>query len=294
MFALVSLPEQLAGVPTTAIGVALIRANETARSDRLIDDPYAQVFVDAAANEFLGSSSPPDAAQTWATLHQLAKLMTARAVSVRFLEDYLLDAAQNGCEQVVLLGAGLDTYAFRLPWPPGVRLFEIDLPEMFAFKEEVLASHAAEPRCERTVVPADLCSDWAAALVAAGLDTAAPTAWLEAGVVDYLPREDARRVMSTVSAASALGSRFACIRPGTLSEQTQQGLVRVVAGSDASPARDLTSGFGSDLDEWLSSRSWHTTFRSHADVADSYGREVGMSRSGAGYLTATLTPRVVT
>lgn len=108
MFALVSLPEQLAGVPTTAIGVALIRANETVRSDRLIDDPYAQLFVDAAANEFLGSSSPPDAALTWATLHQLAKLMTDRAVSVRFLEDYLLDAAQNGCEQVVLLGAGLD------------------------------------------------------------------------------------------------------------------------------------------------------------------------------------------
>lgn len=143
-------------------------------------------------------------------------------------------------------------------------------------------------------MPADLCSDWAAALGATGFDTAAPTAWLEAGVVDYLPRDDARRVMSTVSAASALGSRFACIRPGTLSEQTKQGLVRVVAGSDSSsPAPDRTTGFGSDLDEWLGSRSWHTAFRSHADVAASYGREV-VGRSGAGYLTATRAPRVIT
>jgi hypothetical protein len=84
---------------------------------------------------------------------------------------------------VVLLAAGLDTRAFRLTWPDGVRLFELDLPDLVDYKERVLAEQAAVPRCQRTVLRVDLREDWPARLESAGLRPGEPTAWLIEGLL---------------------------------------------------------------------------------------------------------------
>src|SRR6266571_3738444 len=161
-----TLPESLAGVPLTALGVAVIRAVETERPDRLYADPYAQAFVDAAQREFLDPSAPPGSAQSWETvLRQAEYFQETRTLGVRGVDDGLLAAVAAGRTQIVLLGAGLDTHAFRLEWPKPVRLFEIDLPQLFDFKERVLAEAGAQAGCDRHVIAADLRGDWSKALL---------------------------------------------------------------------------------------------------------------------------------
>ncbi|WP_326599123.1 SAM-dependent methyltransferase [Streptomyces sp. NBC_01803] len=269
MAAAASLPEALAGVGTTAIGVALIRARETGRDDRLYEDPFAQAFADVARDAFLAPSAPSGSADTWATVRRLVDVFyEGRTLATRFFDGCLLDAVTAGCEQVVLLGAGLDTRAFRLAWPRQIDLFEVDLPEMFAFKEQVLNARAAAPACRRAVVPTDLREDWRAALYGAGFRDGVPTAWVAEGLLGYLPRDAARRVLTTVGAMSVPGSRFACehIRPDT------PGLegIRELLGREetARPA----GGLGPDAPEWLEGQGWRTRFAANDDLAASYGR----------------------
>jgi methyltransferase (TIGR00027 family) len=149
--------ERLGGVSDTALGAAEMRAAESLRADRLVDDPYAAAFVAAAPPLF------PDV-PSFADETELAALVEAGVTGVgvrtRFFDDQLEGACAAGCRQVVLLAAGLDTRAFRLDWPDGVRVFELDLPALFAFKEHVLAEQRASPRCDRRVVPVDLREDW--------------------------------------------------------------------------------------------------------------------------------------
>ncbi|MER6798560.1 SAM-dependent methyltransferase, partial [Amycolatopsis mediterranei] len=181
--------ESLPAVSRTAIGVAALRAYESRRPDRLFDDPYAAAFFEAGRSALPGTSPEGPQAGLGAMFYPQVVIRT------RFYDDYLLGA---GCAQVVLLAAGLDTRAFRLAWPDGTRLFELDLPEVLAFKDEVLGRHGAEPACARVVVPADLREDWAAALREAGFDPAVPTAWLAEGLLMYLTPEEAERLLTTV------------------------------------------------------------------------------------------------
>jgi methyltransferase (TIGR00027 family) len=104
-------------------------------------------------------------------------------IRTRFFDDYLLDATARGIGQVVLLAAGLDTRAYRLLWPRGVRVFELDLPEVMGFKEGVLTERRAVSRCERTVVPIDLRKGWTVPLSKAGLSSSEPTTWLAEGLL---------------------------------------------------------------------------------------------------------------
>jgi Leucine carboxyl methyltransferase len=96
----------------------------------------------------------------------------------RFSDDYLRDACSAGARQVVVLAAGLDTRAFRLGLPDGVRLFELDQPKVLEFKDAVLRENGATARCARAAVGVDLREDWATAPRDSGFDAGAPTAWL--------------------------------------------------------------------------------------------------------------------
>src|SRR5690606_10069840 len=131
------------------------------------------------------------------------------AVRTRFLDQALLDAAGAGCGQVVLLACGMDTRAFRLAWPAGTRLFEVDFAEVLTFKGAILAEHGVTPRCQRVEVVADLRQDWTQALTRAGLDPRRPTVWLAEGILYALPPEAADLLLRRVTAASAPGSVLA-------------------------------------------------------------------------------------
>jgi methyltransferase (TIGR00027 family) len=200
--------EPLAGVGRTALGVAYVRAQESRRRDRLFDDPYAQAFVDAAPDSLPATRDEAE--------RRLSGMMTLGAVfgwhaiiRTRFFDDYLTEACHAGCSQVVLLAAGLDTRAFRLGWPEGTRLFEIDLPDVMSFKHRVLADQSALPRCQRMVIAADLREAWPAHLVAGGFDPLSATAWLVEGLLIYLSADEATRLLTDITVLSAPGSHLA-------------------------------------------------------------------------------------
>lgn len=195
------------GVGRTALLVAAARAIETRRADALARDEYAEGFVRAAgvcAGWPLRPEEVPggDADPLWGRLGRYFGLRT------RVFDDHLLAAARAGIRQVVLLGAGLDTRAYRLPWPDGCTVFEVDREEVLAFKHRTLDGAAAVPRARRVALAADLRQDWAARLRAAGFEPGRPTAWLAEGLLLYLPSAAEAQLMATVDALSAPGSTF--------------------------------------------------------------------------------------
>ena len=109
----------------------------------------------------------------------------------------------------MILASGLDTRAYRLPWPADTVVFEIDQPEVIAFKSRTLAELGAEPTAERRTVAIDLREDWPSALQAAGFDPTQPTAWIAEGLLIYLPPDAQDRLFDDITALSAPGSRIA-------------------------------------------------------------------------------------
>lgn len=278
------LPTTLTGPPLTAVGVAVIRARETERDDRLYADPYAARFVAAAQEAYLDPAAPEGAAGTWATVLQLADAMyESRTIGVRLVDDALTEAAAAGRTQIVLIGAGRDTHAFRLTWPGPVRVFEIDLPELFAFKEPLLRDATAT--CERHVIEADLAAgDWPDALVTNGFDPATPTHWV-AHALMTLPTSTARAGVETITRLSAPGSRYGF---PTMGSQSFSTTLKSVAGA-ADLYRNMSNvdrGLGDDARQWIETLGWTTSFTSFAELAAPYPREVGPD-TGSGTVTAT-------
>jgi methyltransferase (TIGR00027 family) len=202
-------------------------------------------------------------------------------IRTRFYDDYLIAAAGEGCHQVVLLAAGLDTRAFRLDWGPQLRLFELDLPDVLAFKARVLSQAGATARCARTVVPADLRAGWPAELVRAGYAPGARTAWLIEGLMIYLTPAEAGNLLAAVTDLSAGGSQLS-------SEHSPAAASALVSRAQAMPtiheyAQLWKGGLGEDAPGWLGGHGWLPQLHSLDGVARSYGREF---TGTGGFLTA--------
>jgi len=242
----------LEGVGGTGLTVAAVRAQETARPDRLFADPLAARFAEAGG---LDPDSPPGGRRSAA----LRVWVVGRTV---FLDELLAEASQQGCRQVVLLGAGFDTRAFRLPWPPGTRCFEVDTPDVLGPKDEVLAAAHAEPACERVVVPCDLRDDWPAALRAAGLDPARPTAWIAEGLLVYLSAADVDRLLASVTRLSAPGSWLGL----TMTTREADGL------ADTRLATLRQSRAPDDPVGWLAGLGWAADVSDLREVLRAHGR----------------------
>ncbi|MER8198351.1 class I SAM-dependent methyltransferase [Streptomyces microflavus] len=197
------------GVGVTALLVAAARAIETHRPDSLARDVFAEHFVLAAPASAGWPIHPRqvpegDADPLWGRFARYFGLRT------RVLDDFLLQSVHaGGARQVVLLGAGLDSRAFRLDWPPGCVIFEIDREEVLAFKHQVLDGLSAAPKAARVPVPMDLRADWAGALPGAGFDPAAPSVWLVEGLLFYLPPAAETYLIDTVDRLSTAGSALA-------------------------------------------------------------------------------------
>src|SRR4051812_20280831 len=195
----------LPAVSRTAVGVARVRALETTRPEPLFRDPYAAAFVAAAGD---GAASADRTHLTDEQRRWRAGIALHVTLRTRFFDDYLVEAVAGGCEQVVLLGAGLDTRAFRLDWPSQLRWFELDLPEVLAFKRAVLDDVGAVANCDRRTLSADLSGEWAEALRHAGFVPGDSTAWLAEGLLVYLDAQTAGHVLGTVTGLSVAGGRL--------------------------------------------------------------------------------------
>jgi methyltransferase (TIGR00027 family) len=196
-------------VGATATMVAASRAVASQGPDALLDDPYADPLVRAVGLDvFVRVIDGKIDFEDDALLNRQARIhqMTVRT---RFFDDFFTGAAEDGVRQAVILASGLDTRAYRLPWPVGTVVYEIDQPQVIAFKTDTLAGIGAAPSANRRTVAIDLRDDWPAALRAAGFDTTQPTAWSAEGLLPYLPPEAQDRLFDHITALSAPGSRVA-------------------------------------------------------------------------------------
>lgn len=229
-------------VGATATMVAAARAMATKDPRRLIDDPFADPLVRAVGMPFFVdlldgridvTALGDDGAQ------RAASMVAGMAMRTKFFDEYFLQATAGGIRQVVILASGLDSRAYRLAWPSGTVVYEIDQPEVIGFKTATLADLGAQPTAERRPVALDLREDWPAALRTAGFDPSAPTAWLAEGLLVYLPSDAQDRLLDTITGLSAAGS--------ALGTEYVPGIVDF----DADRSREMTAGLrerGLDLD----------------------------------------------
>ncbi len=198
-------------VGATALSVAAARAVETATADPLIRDEFAYLLVSSAGEPWERLASP---GLEWIgddehgrRAHRLA--CDYQAVRTHFFDHYFIDAVATGIRQIVILAAGLDSRAYRLDWPAGTTVYEIDQPQVLKYKTATLESAAGVAKATRRSVPVDLRDDWPAALCAAGFDRNQPTAWLAEGLLPYLPAEAQDRLFEMLTELSAPASQVA-------------------------------------------------------------------------------------
>jgi methyltransferase (TIGR00027 family) len=184
------------------------------------------------------------------------------AVRTKYFDDYFIDATNNGVRQAVILASGLDARAYRLPWPAGTVVYELDQPQVIEFKTTTLAGIGAEPTATRHTVPIDLRQDWPAALKAAGLDLTAPTAWLAEGLLIYLPPEAQDRLFDNITALSAPGSTIATeFVPGIIDFDAER--VREMSGAfrehgvDVDMASLVYAGERNHVVDYLRAHGWN-------------------------------------
>jgi methyltransferase (TIGR00027 family) len=153
---------------------------------------------------------------------------------------------------------------YRLTWPPGTIVYEVDQPEVVDFKTQTLAKLGAAPAVDRRTVGIDLRHDWPTALRGTGFDTAEPTAWLVEGLlIGFLPPDAHDRLLDNITALSATGSRFAGDYVWSMS-QLEAGRQRMRVLFDRCHEEgvdidltDLTySGDRNDVADYLEARGW--------------------------------------
>jgi methyltransferase (TIGR00027 family) len=202
-------------VGVTATMVAASRAMASKSERPLINDPFAEPLVRAVGVDLFvrlvnGDLTPADLQdENDNSSESMPRMTDNMAVRTKFYDEFFLDAGDAGIRQVVILASGLDSRAYRLPWPDGTTVYEIDQPQVIEFKSRTLAEMGAQPTAYRRTVAIDLRDDWPAALRAAGFDPDQPTAWSAEGLLGYLPPEAQDRLLDTVTALSAPGSRIA-------------------------------------------------------------------------------------
>ena len=267
------------GVGATATMVAAARAMGT-RDDRgIINDPFAEPLVRAVGIRFfidmmdgvLQTSPFGDV-----TPQRVQTMIDGMAVRTRFFDEYFAGATAGGIRQAVILASGLDSRAYRLRWPSGSVVYEVDQPAVIDFKSVTMARLDAQPAATLRTVGIDLRGDWPAALRTAGFDPSAPTAWLAEGLLIYLPPDAQDRLLDTITGLSAPGS--------TLATEYVPGIVDF----DAGPAREMAANLreqGLDLDmpaliysgprnnvmDYLRSGGWQVTGEPGGDLLTRHG-----------------------
>ncbi|WP_099021815.1 class I SAM-dependent methyltransferase [Mycolicibacterium palauense] len=273
-------------VGATATMVAAGRAMASAAADPLIDDPYAAPLVRAVGLEFftrmldgdLDLDTIPDASP-----ERVQAMIDAMAVRTKFFDDYFTratgGATGTGVRQAVILASGLDSRAYRLTWPAGTVVYEIDQPRVIEFKSTTLAGLGAEPTATRRTVAIDLREDWPAALAAAGFDPAQPTAWLAEGLLIYLPPEAQDRLFDQITELSAPGSTVATeyapgIREFDAERAREMSAPLRAQGLDIDMGALVYAGERSHVMEYLQAKGWRVTGVPRDELFQRFGRPI--------------------
>ncbi|OBK17714.1 SAM-dependent methyltransferase [Mycobacterium asiaticum] len=286
--------DQATGVGITATFSAVARAVATQKG--LINDPFAEPLVRAAGIEYFSRLIED---QQYATdggdNPMVSGMINVLAVHGRFLDDFLSSAAQSGIRQVVNLGAGLDTRAFRLWWPSGTTVYELDQPRVVDFRDHVLRGLGAKLTTNRCVVGVDLRDDWFSALQRVGFDPTERAVWVAENLfVGYLPPDAQDRLLRQVSSASVAGSWFAADHLPWTPAQLQEGHAFFDGwrrgGLDIDLAKITYAAEFRSVSEYLAAHGWLTTDRTLVDLRTA----IGLGRRGVTSHDLSVTPRYVT
>lgn len=252
---------RMPAVAFTSRWTAAIRARESQRADRLFEDKFATALAGPEGAFGLEASEKSNPRHEY----------TANfiAIRVRFLDDLALNLVSEGIRQIVIPAAGMDARAFRLAWPAGTTVYEIDHPDLLELKEQILERECADTTCRRVTVPSDLREDWKSRLIDSGFRKDEKSLWLVEGLLYYLAEETVHDFLSKVSSLAASGS---------------------VLGADLASASTLTSPwmqpslkqmeksgfpwkFGSDDPEGLFAQyGWSTIARQVGEEGANFGR----------------------
>jgi methyltransferase (TIGR00027 family) len=285
-------------VGATATAVAASRAMASQGADPLLADPWADPLVRAVGIDTFvklidGEIGPGDDDPVL-NRRTMNEQITVRT---RFFDDFFMQATGSGIRQAVILASGLDTRAYRLAWPAGTVVYEIDQPAVIDFKTRTLAGLGAEPTAQRRTVAIDLRDDWPSALAAAGFDTGQPTAWSAEGLLPYLPPEAQDRLFDNVVALSAPGSRIATEHldlrhvPSDWAQRLTERSRRI--GSNINLAELFYTGERNTAAEYLTGHGWRVNIRTTEQCYSAHGFELPNDEMAAfggdsGYLTADL------
>jgi methyltransferase (TIGR00027 family) len=264
----------VSSVGYTALLVAGWRALHAASDHPLLRDDYAKHFIAASADPFLnGALADPGTAEGATAFPRLYGVQT------RFFDEFFSTAAERGICQAVIVAAGLDSRAYRLTWPTGTTVFEIDQPKVLEFKVRVLAEHAAESAADRRDVAADLRDDWSVPLRDKGFDTDLPTAWSVEGILPYLTGDAQDTLFSRITELSEPGSRLGIGALGSCLDQDR------LADLEASyPGLNLSGDVNfstltyddstkSKPAQWLADHGWTVDpVRTNPELQRDYGR----------------------
>jgi methyltransferase (TIGR00027 family) len=278
-------------VGATALGVAAARAAETESENPLISDPFARVFLDAAGeglwNWFAAPDLPAEIVEAQPELvPRMRGMVDYMAARTSFFDQFFLDATRAGVHQVVILAAGLDSRAWRLPWPDGTTVYELDQPRVLEFKSSTLREHGAQSTCNLVPVSVDLRHDWPAALREAGFDPSAPSAWSAEGLLPFLPAAAQELLFERVQELGAAGSRIAVEAPGSdfldeASQAKQRENMQQVRDLMAKlePERDIPDVTDlwyfeerEDVGDWLRRNGWDVAVTPAEVLMANYGR----------------------
>ena len=241
---------------STARWTAAVRGKESARGDRLFDDPWAAALAGEEGAAWIEQRS--------------ADSTLPIVLRTRFFDDFLQRiTSQNALQQIVLMAAGLDTRAFRLTWPEETRLFELDQPAVLKYKEQVLHTAGAQPACRRQTIEVDLTGPWIQALVEAGYDPQLPSGWLLEGFLFYLPTESIKPLLDAVTGIAAPGSwmGFDIINSNVLTSPWTRPWVEMQARSGAPWIGTLD-----DPGTFLAPRAWKATLTQAGAPDANHGR----------------------
>ncbi|MGB8406366.1 MAG: SAM-dependent methyltransferase [Mycobacterium sp.] len=243
-------------VANTGLLVAAIRAKESGRPDRLFDDPYATRLAGQTGHQLLSDAIA--AAGEQSTLQIV--------VRTRFWDEALLRAVPS-IQQVVILAAGMDARAFRLPWPAGTTVYELDQAPVFAAKAEALRDE--HPTCERVTIGVDLTDDWRSTLQANGFAAETPSVWLIEGLLQYLDEDAVGTLFQRIDSLSAPSSilLYDVVGRTLLQAQSLAALRRSMAQSGAPWL------FGTDRPEELAEQhGWSATVTDVAVPGNAWNR----------------------
>lgn len=262
-------------VGATATMVAAQRA--LANREGLIDDPFAEPLVRAVGVDFFNRALDGEvdfrAVDPAFTPRRAAEGM---AVRTRAFDKLFADAGDAGIRQAVILAAGLDARAYRLPWPAGTVVYEVDQPQVIGFKSTTLARLGAEPTVARRAIGIDLREDWPTALLDNGFDPDQRTAWIAEGLLIYLPPAAQDALFDHITELSAPGSRLATEHIPDLAMFSDERVQRLSErfkqiGSDIEMANLIYHGERSHVVTYLTTHGWSVSLQTTQEAYETNG-----------------------